>query len=64
MKSWEEFEGGKDQPARINGRERKVKIHVLNKPVNVFSSEEMNYSHKKKQRKEYGSSHSSDQYRL
>lgn len=61
MKGWEEVEGGKDQPTGKNGRERKVMILVLNKPVSVFSSEEINDSHKKKQRKECGSSHSSNQ---
>lgn len=35
-------------------------IVVSNKVVNVFTSEEMNDSHKKKQRKECGSSHSSN----
>lgn len=51
MKSWEEVEGGKDQPTRKNGRERKVMILVSNKLVNVFSSEEMNDFHKKKQKR-------------
>lgn len=36
-------------------------IPVSKKLVNVFSSEEMNDSHKREQRKECGSSHSSDQ---
>lgn len=50
MKSYEEAEGGKDRGTKKKGRERKVMILVSNKLVNVFSSEEMNDSHKKKQR--------------
>lgn len=56
MKHWEEVEGGKDWPTRKNGRERKVVI-LVSKLVNVFSSEEVNDSHKKEQRKECGSRH-------
>lgn len=41
MRSCEETEGGKDQPTKKKGRERKVMILVSNKLVNVFSSEEI-----------------------
>lgn len=50
MKSHEEVEGGKDRRTKKKGKERKIMILVSNKLVNVFSSEEMNDSHKKKQR--------------
>lgn len=60
MKHWEEVEGGKDWPTRKSRSERKVMI-LVSKLVNAFSSEEINYSHKKEQRKECGSRHVSNQ---